>query len=164
MTLWAGIYRNGKPRRSAYKKRCGNSARHKTGTKFPRGFLDGFSVVNAVGRSGGMVVAWNEAMFSRVDAWRGQFSVGVKLKRWMDTFKMVAVSAYGSANATKRKDLWRELAEVVSTFHGSPVLIGGNFHVILEARDRPNETGRQDLRSEQFWALIVDAALIEMGS
>ena len=46
-----------------------------------RCFLDGFLAVNAVGRSRGVVVAWNEAVFSRVDAWTGQFSAVVKLKR-----------------------------------------------------------------------------------
>ena len=33
-----------------------------------RGFLDRFSTINAVGRSGGMVVACNKAVFLRVDA------------------------------------------------------------------------------------------------
>ena len=33
-----------------------------------RGFLQGFLVVNAVGHLGGTVIAWNEAVFARVDA------------------------------------------------------------------------------------------------
>ena len=54
-----------------------------------RGFLDGFLAVNAIGHYGGVVVAWNEATFSRVDAWIDQFSVGVKLKLQSDAFEML---------------------------------------------------------------------------
>ena len=61
------------PRWSVSKKRRGWNG-------VGRGFQDRFLEVNAIGRSGGMVVAWNKETFSRVDTWTGQFSVGVKLK------------------------------------------------------------------------------------
>ena len=73
-----------------------------------RGFLDGFLVVNAVGHSMVVVVAWNETMFSRVDAWMGHLSVMAKLKWLTDDFEIVVASTYSPMNATKRKDLWRE--------------------------------------------------------
>ena len=46
-----------------------------------RGFLEGFLVVNANGRSRRVVVAWNETVFTKVDARIGQFSMTIKLKR-----------------------------------------------------------------------------------
>ena len=60
----------------------------------------------------GIVVTWDEAVFSRVDTWVGQFSAVAKLKRQTDDFEIVVVSAYGPTNATKRKvngGSWREL-------------------------------------------------------
>ena len=99
MGLWAGIYWNGEPQWFVYKKQCGNGARHETGIGLEEVSLTEFLVINAVGRFGGMVVAWNEIMFTRVDAWTGQFSVGVKLTQQTYAFEMVVVSAYGPVNA-----------------------------------------------------------------
>ena len=60
------------------------------------GFLEDFLAVNINGRSGGVVVAWNEMMFAKVTSWMGQFSMTVKLKRHSDNLEMVVVSIYGS--------------------------------------------------------------------
>ena len=39
------------------------------------------------------------------------------------------------------------------------MLIGGDFNVTLEARDRPSETGGRDSDPEEFWAFIAEVAL-----
>ena len=57
-----------------------------------RGFLEGFQVVNANGQSGGVVVAWNETMFTKVYARMGQSLVTVKLNRQSDDLEVVVVS------------------------------------------------------------------------
>ena len=49
-----------------------------------RGFLEGFLAVNANGRSGGVVIAWNKMVFAKVASRMGQFLVVVKLKRHRD--------------------------------------------------------------------------------
>ena len=43
------------------------------------------------------------------------------------------------------------------------MLLGRDFNVTLEARDRPNNMGGWDSDSEEFWAFIVEMTLIEMG-
>ena len=53
------------------------------------GFLDGFITVKAVGGSGVVVAAWNEAMISKVDTLKGQFSAAAKLKQKMDNLEFV---------------------------------------------------------------------------
>ena len=45
---------------------------------------------------------------------------------------MVIVLVYCPSNAMRRKEQRRELARVVSNFHGSLLLIWGDFNVILE--------------------------------
>ena len=52
----------------------------------------------------------------------------------------------------------RELAGVMATFQGSPLLIGGNFNVRLEAKNMPNDMGGRDLDFEDFWTFIVEVA------
>ena len=86
-----------------------------------RGFLEGFLVVNANGCSGGVVVAWNNMMFCKVDSRMGQFSTAVKLKRRSNNLKVVVVSIYGLTNVKQRTEFCRELAEVAEVaedFHG----------------------------------------------
>ena len=45
----------------------------------------------------------------------------------------------------------------------SPMLMGGDFNVTLEAKDRPNIAGGQDLDSEDFRPFITEEMLQEMG-
>ena len=96
-------------------------------------FLEGFLVANANGHSGGVVTAWNDMVFSKVDSRMGQFSAAVKLKRHSNNLEVVMVSIYGPANFTQT-ELWRELREVAAVLHGSPKFVGGDFNVTLEAR------------------------------
>ena len=49
-----------------------------------QGFLVGFLAVIANGGSRGVVFAWNEIVFSKVDSKMRQFSAAVKLKRQSD--------------------------------------------------------------------------------
>ena len=42
------------------------------------------------------------------------------------------------------------------------MLIGGDFKVTLEAKDRPNDMGGRDPDLEEFWAFIAEAAFIKM--
>ena len=100
-------------------------------------------------------------MFARVDAWTGQFSAAVKLQQQAGTFKMVIALVYGSAMAMAN-DLWRELAGVMATFQGSPIL-RGDFNVTLKAKDKPNDMGGRNPNSDNFWVLISEVTLIEMG-
>ena len=132
-----------------------------------RGFLDKFLAVNALGHSGGVVVALNKAIFSKVDTWMGQFSAAAKLKRQMDDFVMVVVSICGPANATMRKDLWRELGGrgVASTFQGFPFIDGGggDLNSTLGGRDIAKDMRGLNPDSEEFWVFIAKVILIEMG-
>ena len=45
---------------------------------------------------------------------------------------------YGPTNAKRRVDLWGELMEMAIAFQGSPMLMGGDFNVTLEVKNRPN--------------------------
>ena len=128
-----------------------------------RDLLEGYHAVNATGRSGGIVIAWNEGVYDKEDMWEGQFVVAVKLSRRSDGLKVVVASVYGPVYANRRGRLWEELDDVVSRFDGTPLLFGGDFNVTLDAEDRPDGTGGCDQGSEEFWAFLARAALQEMG-
>ena len=69
-----------------------------------RGFLEDFLAVNANGRSGRVIVAWNETLFTKVNAKMRQFSVAVELKRQSDDLEIVMIVIYGPTNPRKRVD------------------------------------------------------------
>ena len=113
-----------------------------------QGFLEDFRAVNVIGRSGGVVVAWNKTVFTKVDSKTGKFLVAVKIKRQSDELEVVVISVYGPTNVRRRAELWGELEEMVVAFQGSPILMGGDFNVTLEVEDRPNNAGGQDRELE----------------
>ena len=128
-----------------------------------RDFLEGYHVVNATGRSGGVLISWNEGLYDKEDMWDGKFVAAVKLSRRSDGLKVVVAPVYGPVYANRRERLWEELDEVVDKFNGTPLLFGGDFNVTFEVDDRPDGAGGCDQGSEEFWAFLSRAALQEMG-
>ena len=53
-------------------------------------------------------------------------------------------SAYGPTVPTVRGELWEDLIPLCGAFSNLPVLIGGDFNVMLAAVDRPNDTDGRD--------------------
>ena len=115
-----------------------------------RDILEGYHAVNATGRSGRVLIAWNEGLYDKEDLWDGQFVAAVKLSRRSDGLKVVVASVYGLVYANRWERLWEELDEVVDRFNGTPLLFGGDFNVTLEADDRPYGAGGRDQGSEEF--------------
>ena len=64
------------------------------------------------------MVAWNETVFSKMGPKVGQFLAAIILKRQSDDFEVVIISVYGLTKATRRNELWVELAAVASAFQG----------------------------------------------
>ena len=125
-------------------------------------FREGYHAAKATGRSGGVLIAWNEGLYDKEEVWDGQFVVAVKLSR-SDGLKVVVASVYGPVYANRRERLWEELDKVVARFNDTPMLFGGDFNVTLVADDRPDGTGGRDHGSEEFWEFLARAALQEMG-
>ena len=72
-------------------------------------------------------------------------------------------SDYGPANAMRKKELWRELAGVTSTFQRLLLLIEGDFNVTFETIDIPNDLGGRDPDLNEIWAFISEVTLLEIG-
>ena len=122
--------------------------------------LEGYHAVKATGRSGGVVIAWNEGVYEK-EVWHRQFVAAAKLTR-SDGLKIVVASVYGPVYGNRRGRLWEELDEVVVRFHDTPLLFGGDFNVTVVANDRPDGTGGRDQGLEDFREFLARAALQEM--
>ena len=64
-------------------------------------FLEGYHAVKATGRSGGVLIAWNEGLYEK-EVWDRQFVIAAKLARRSDGLKIVVASVYGPVYANRR--------------------------------------------------------------
>ena len=92
--------------------------------------------LEAAGRSGGIALAWRDDAHEKLEEWRGRHVVAARLSRCMDGLSWVAPSAYGPQPSARQMELWEDLSNLAITFQGTPVIIGGDFNVTLEAADR----------------------------
>ena len=118
--------------------------------------------LEATGQSGGIVVAWTDENHEKLEEWRGRHMVAARLSRHLDGLIWVAASAYDPHSLVRQIELWEDLLELATVFQGTPLIIGGDFNVTLEATDRPNGLGGQDLGSTQFRAVLAQTGLQEM--
>ena len=72
-------------------------------------------------------------------------------------------SAYRPMVPTVRGELWEDSLQLCGAFPKLPVLIGGDFNVMLVAADRPNDTGGMDQGSTRFKEVLPQLGLGEMG-
>ena len=99
------------------------------------GFLESCTAVNAEGHSGGLPVAWNEAIFASEETCSGRFSATVELKQQGNGAETVFIPVYGPRNSMLCQSLWAELQGMAGKFQGLSALFGGNFHATLTAED-----------------------------
>ena len=111
--------------------------------------------IAASGRSGGIILAWKEALFDKSETWLGRHVVAARLVYRNDRNAIVMASAYGPSSPTRRGELWEDLAQLCRTFPDTPILIGSDYNVTLAADDRPNGAGGRDLGSSQFRKALV---------
>ena len=118
---------------------------------------------SALGRSGGIILAWKEDLFDQSCTWMGRHVAAARLVNRRDGFSAVVASAYGPAAPTLRSELWEDLAQLHEAFPESPILIGGDFNVTLAVSDRPNDGGGRDPRSSQVREVIAALGMAEIG-
>ena len=120
-------------------------------------------VIEAVGRSGAIALAWRDNDFEKREEWRGRHVMAAFLTRRIDGRSWVVASAYGPHSLAQQLELLEDLVELATKFQGTRLIIGGDFNITLEAADRPNGLGRQDSGSSQFRAVLAQTGLQEMG-
>ena len=119
--------------------------------------------IAASGRSGGIILAWKEDRFARSITWTGCHVVAAELVNRRDGFSAVVASAYGPSAPALRHELGEDLVMLRGAYPDSPMLIGGDLNVTLQANDRPIGGGGRDQGSRQLREVIASLGLAEMG-
>ena len=109
------------------------------------------------------MLAWKEASFDKIMDWRGQHVVSAHLLRRADGLHFVFASGYGPMVPTVWGDLWEDLIQLCRIFPNPPVLIGGDFNVMLADADQPNNTEGRDQGSVRSREVLAQLGLGEMG-
>ena len=119
--------------------------------------------IAASGRSEGIILAWKEDRFDRLSTWTGRHAVAAKLVSRRDRFSVVVASAYGPSAPALRHELGEDLVRLWGAYPDSPLLIGGDLNMTLQANDRPNGGGGRDPGSKQLREVIASLGLAEIG-
>ena len=67
------------------------------------------------------------------------------------------------ATPTNRGELWEDLILLCRPFLNIPLLIGGDFNVMLAIEVQPNDAGGLNLRSAHFREVLAQLGLDELG-
>ena len=89
--------------------------------------------------------------------------VAAKLLSRRDGFSIVVASAYGTSAPAHRHEQGEDLVRLRGAYPDSPLLIGGDINVTIQANDRPNGGGGRDPGSRQLREVIASLGLAEMG-
>ena len=83
--------------------------------------------IDASGRSGSILLAWETSLFDWEEIWRGNHIVAARLTHRADGRNLIVASAYGPTNVSSRGELWEDLTLLCGTFQNTALLIGGTL-------------------------------------
>nr|CAD1817044.1 unnamed protein product [Ananas comosus var. bracteatus] len=98
-----------------------------------------FRTLDADGTRGGILTAWNSALFDCVHEWVGLFSLTVVLKRNVDGRSFTIYNIYGSTAANLKPTFFQELRSINVHSVGEWTVLG-DFNVLLSANDKTGPT------------------------
>lgn len=101
--------------------------------------LNEFEFLGANGTKGGILMAWNQSKFQRIDEYIGAYSVSVILKHKEECFQVTAV--YGPSNYQVRRQFFQELQHIKPQ-DDMPWLLCGDSNVTLTREERSNPNSR----------------------
>ncbi len=94
-----------------------------------------FRTLDADGTRGGLLTAWNPALFDCSTHWTGKFSLTTVLIRKVDGFIFTITNVYGPTGLTLKEVFFRELQELGPRVEGVWALLG-DFNTLLSVRDK----------------------------
>ena len=138
-------------------------ADHRFWSTFGWGTAGASTSIAASGRSGGVLLAWNEGQFELISVWTGRHIAAARLAVRADGSQLIIASAYGPWVAQRWGELDEDISQLCSLFLEVPILIGGDLNVTIAPEDRPNDRGGCDPGSAHFKDIINQCGLQEMG-
>ncbi len=119
-----------------------------------------FRALDAVGSKGGIITAWNPALFDCVQSWTGTFSVNTILKRKNDGSLFTVSNIYGPSCAALRGVFFQELRALGPRVSGVWAILG-DFNCTLSLQDKNGPPSSiSDILS--FRAVVSGLGLIDL--
>lgn len=100
-------------------------------------------MIDALGRSGGVILAWNVVDYDKLDRWKGPHVADWTECDARSGMIYGVVPAYGSTNPTICINFGQTLPNS-KRFQDLPLTLGEGFNVMLEAENQPFGLGGQD--------------------
>lgn len=123
------------------------------------GFDNSFRV-DAVGQQGGLWLLWRSGIGNvAIVATSDQF-IHAKVENGDESLHLIIV--YAAPTVSRRSGLWGELHNAIQGVDG-PLLIGGDFNMIVRLDERTGRNGVLYVDSLAFGEWINNKSLIDMG-
>ena len=119
----------------------------------------GWSFVEAIGRSGGILTMWDESKISVIEVLKGGYSLSVKCLT-INKKSCWITNVYGPNDYRKRKHLWAEL-QSLAAYCVEAWCIGGDFNITRWIQERLPQ-GRVTRGMRKFNNFIALAQLMEI--
>ncbi|XP_058783382.1 uncharacterized protein LOC131658063 [Vicia villosa] len=120
----------------------------------------GFSYSNSLGRSGGLLILWNDKV-EVLNSFKGKGYLGIKAC-WENKFYYV-VNVYSPCMLNKKIALWKKLLELKETFKDGEWIMGGDFNAIKNIRERKGRAVSVNNREvEPFAEFINKSSLVDI--
>lgn len=119
-----------------------------------------FRTLDACGSRGGLLTAWNNALFDFVHCWVGVYSLNVVLKKIVDGKLFLIANVYGPTCAELKPHFFQELRSICDHSSGLWATLG-DFNVLLSLQDKNGlPTCISDILN--FREVINDIGLIDV--
>ncbi len=94
-----------------------------------------FRSMDAAGTRGGILSAWNPALFECGHSWAGSFSLNTVLRRRVDEMVFTLSNIYGPTAAALKEPFFQELRDIGSRAAGIWAMVG-DFNLLLSRFDK----------------------------
>lgn len=100
--------------------------------------IDNFGLIKANGTAGGVLLAWDHRMFTKIEIQYTAHTVSADLVVNLDNSVIRVTGVYGPATYRGKKAFFREIKQAKPSMP-MPWLIMGDFNVTLNIQDRSND-------------------------
>ena len=113
------------------------------------------------GASGGILVGWDATLSSKLDDYKGNFSLSLKFKLHVDCFEQWFTRVYEPCSSTLNVSFIDELCHLQSIM-GSKWVIGGEFNIIRFTHEHSNRSSVSPIMTK-FNNFIASTNLIDFS-
>ncbi|OVA10606.1 Endonuclease/exonuclease/phosphatase [Macleaya cordata] len=120
----------------------------------------GWRYIPSQGRSGGLILIWDDITLNVEDELIGEHSISIKFSNRFDNFNWVFTNGYSPNEVTGRLNFWKELDKVKAWWQGA-WCIAADFNAIRDETER-NKPGGNKRNRKMLNAFLNRNALLDL--